>query len=133
MPLEESIVGPVRRGLLLLLGAIGGLLLIACANLANLTLTRTIGRLRESAVRVALGATRWRLVRGVLVDQVVLAAAGGVCGVALAQVALRVFVIAAPVSLPRVQDVSIDTRVLAFGAAAALFAALAVAAAGLAH
>jgi predicted permease len=127
MPLEETIVGPVRRGLLLLLGAIGGLLLIACANLANLTLTRTIGRLRESAVRIALGASRWRLVRGVVVDQVVLAAIGGVFGVALAQTALRIFVIAAPISLPRVQDVSIDARALAFGAAAALLAALTVA------
>jgi predicted permease len=127
MPLEETIVGPVRRGLVLLLGAIGGLLLIACANLANLTLTRTIGRLRESAVRGALGASRSRLVRGVLVDQVVLAVAGGVLGVALAQAALQVFVTTAPISLPRAQDVSIDARVLAFGAATAMLAALAVA------
>ena len=127
MPLEETIVGPVRRGLLLLLGAIGGLLLIACANLANLTLTRTIGRLRESAVRVALGASRWRLVRSVVVDQVVLAAAGGVFGVALAQTALQIFVRTAPIALPRVQDVSIDARVLVFGAATALLAALAIA------
>ena len=127
MPLAETIVGPVRRGLLLLLGAIGGLLLIACANLANLTLTRTIGRLRESAVRVALGASRWRLVRGVVVDQVVLASAGAVFGVAFAQTALRIFVSAAPISLPRVQDVSIDARVLTFGAATALLAALAIA------
>jgi predicted permease len=126
-PLEEVIVGPVRRGLLLLLGAIAGLLLIACANLANLTLTRTIGRLRESAVRGALGASRWRLVRGVVVDQVVLAAAGGVLGVALAQTALRIFVTTAPLSLPRVQEVSIDARVLVVGAATALLAALAVA------
>jgi predicted permease len=127
MPLKEAIVGPVRRGLLLLLGAIGGLLLIACANLANLTLTRTIGRLRESAVRGALGASRWRLVRGVVLDQVVLAAAGGVLGAALAQAALQIFVTTVPISLPRVQDVSIDARVLAFGAATALLAALTVA------
>ena len=127
MPLEEHIVGPVRRGLLLLLGAIAGLLLIACANLANLTLTRTMGRLRESAVRGALGASRWRLIRGVVVDQVVLAAAGGVLGLALAQAALRVFVRTAPGGLPRVQEVSIDGRVLAVGAVTALLAALAVA------
>ncbi|HEY7502448.1 MAG TPA: ABC transporter permease, partial [Vicinamibacterales bacterium] len=127
MPLEETIVGPVRRGLLLLLGAIGGLLLIACANLANLTLTRTIGRIRESAVRGALGASRWRLVRGVVVDQIVLAVAGGALGVAVAQTALRVFVTTAPIGLPRVQDVSIDARVLVFGAATALLAAVAVA------
>jgi predicted permease len=127
MPLEETIVGPVRRGLLLLLGAIGALLLIACANLANLTLTRTIGRLRDAAIRGALGASRWRLVRGVIVDQVVLAAVGGVLGVALASAALRIFVITAPISLPRVQDVMIDGRVLGFGGAIALAAALAVA------
>ena len=127
LPLEEAIVGPVRRGLLLLLGAIGGLLLIACANLANLTLTRTMGRLRESAVRGALGASRWRLIRGVVVDQVVLAAAGGVLGVTFAQAALRVFVTTAPAGLPRVQEVSIDARVLAVGAITTLLAALAVA------
>jgi predicted permease len=127
MPLEETIVGPVRRGLLLLLGAMGALLLIACANLANLTLTRTIGRLRESAVRGALGATRWRLVRGVMVDQVVLAALGGVAGVALAVAALRIFVTTAPISLPRVHEVAIDARVVGFAGALSLFAALSVA------
>ena len=114
MPLEETIVGPVRRGLLLLLGAMGALLLIACANLANLTLTRTIGRLRESAVRAALGASRSRLVRGVMVDQVVLAAIGGAAGVALAAAALRIFVTTAPISLPRVHEVAIDARVVGF-------------------
>jgi putative ABC transport system permease protein len=127
MPLEETIVQPVRRGLLLLLGAIGALLVIACANLANLTLTRTICRLRDAAVRGALGASRWRLVRAVIVDQIVLALAGGALGVALAEVALRAFVTTAPISLPRVQEVAIDTRVIGFGAAAALLAALAVA------
>jgi predicted permease len=126
-PLEETIVQPVRRGLLLLLGAIGALLLIACANLANLTMTRTIGRMRDTAVRGALGASRWRLVRAVIVDQVVLATAGGALGVALAAVALRIFVTTAPVSLPRVQEVVIDGRVVGFAAAVALVAALAVA------
>jgi predicted permease len=126
-PLEETIVGPVRRGLLLLLGAIGALLLIACANLANLTLTRTIGRMRETAMRGALGASRWRLIRSIIVDQVVLAALGGALGIAVANVALRVFVTTAPTSLPRVQDVTIDARVIAFGAIVAMVAALSVA------
>jgi predicted permease len=127
MPLDESIVRPVRRGLLLLLGAIGALLLIACANLANLTLTRTIGHLRETAVRGALGASRWRLVRTVIVDQTVLAAVGGLLGLALAEAALRLFVTSAPVSLPRAQEVAIDTRAVAFGIVTATCAALAVA------
>ncbi|MCC7125231.1 MAG: ABC transporter permease, partial [Acidobacteria bacterium] len=126
-PLDETIVGPVRRGLLLLLGASAGLLLIACANLANLTLTRTIRRLRESALRLSLGASRWRLVRGVIVDQVVLAMIGVALGLALAQAAIRAFVIAAPVSLPRAQDVSIDAAVIAFAIAAAFVSAVGVA------
>jgi putative ABC transport system permease protein len=127
MPLGETIVGPTRRGLLLLLGSIAALLFIACANLANLTLSRTIGRLRETAVRGALGASRWRLVRGIVVDQALLASAGGLLGLTLAAGALRLFVARAPVSLPRAQDVAIDARVVAFGVAAALCAALAVA------
>ena len=126
-PLEEAIVQPVRRGLLLLLGAIGALLLIACANLANLTMTRTIGRMRDTAVRGALGASRWRLVRAVIVDQVVLATAGGALGVAFAAAALRIFVTTAPISLPRAQEVVIDGRVVGFAASVALLAALAVA------
>ncbi|MEO5897179.1 MAG: ABC transporter permease [Vicinamibacterales bacterium] len=127
MPLGEAIVGPVRRGLVLLLGAIGALLLIACANLANLTLSRTIGRMREAAVRAALGASKWRLVRGIVVDQIVLAAAGGTLGLALASAALRTFVSTAPSSLPRVQEVVIDGRVTVFAAGITLVAALAVA------
>ncbi|HET9373224.1 MAG TPA: ABC transporter permease [Vicinamibacterales bacterium] len=127
MPLDETIVGRVRRGLLLLGGAIVALLMIACANLANLTLTRTIGRLRDAAVRGALGASRWRLVRAVVVDQLVLAAIGGAVGVALAQAALGLFVTTAPVSIPRVHEVAIDARVVGVGAALALLAALSVA------
>jgi predicted permease len=126
MPLQETIVGPVRRGLLLLLGAIGGLLLIACANLANLTLTRTIGRMRDAAVRGALGASRWRLVRAALMDQIVLAAAGGAAGVALAAAAVRLFIATAPPGLPRVADVALDGRVFGFAAGVSLFAALVV-------
>ena len=126
-PLEETIVGPVRRGLLLLLGAIGALLLIACANLANLTLTRTMGRMRDAAVRGALGATRWRLVRSVVVDQVVLGVAGGALGVTLAAGALRLFVTTAPITIPRLNEVGIDARVIVFGLGMALLAALGVA------
>ncbi|MGH9410331.1 MAG: ABC transporter permease [Vicinamibacterales bacterium] len=127
MPLDETIVGSSRRGLLLLLGAIGGVLLIACANLANLTLTRTIGRMRDAAVRGALGASRWRLVRAAVIDQLALAAAGGLLGIGVAAAALRAFVTTAPVTLPRIADVVIDARVLIFAAAVALLAAVTVA------
>lgn len=127
MPLDESIVGSSRRGLLLLLGAIAGVLLIACANLANLTLTRTIGRMRDAAVRGALGASRWRLVRAAVIDQLVLAGVGGLFGIGVAAAALRVFVTTAPVTLPRVEDVVIDARVLVFVAIIALLAAVLVA------
>ena len=127
MPLEEVIVGSSRRALLLLLGAVIAVLLIACANLANLTLTRTVARLRDSAVRGALGASRWDLVRGVFVEQLALAAAGGIAGIAVAGAALKVFVTTAPVSLPRISDVSIDVRAAAFASVVTAVAAVVVA------
>jgi predicted permease len=127
MPLEESIVGRARLGLLLLLGAIGGVVLIACANLANLSLTRAVGRRRDAAVRSALGASRERLVRGIVLEQLVLAAAGGGLGLLVARAGLNLFVRTAPIDLPRVNDVVIDSRVLGFAASAAIFAGLSVA------
>ena len=127
VPLEESIVGRARLGLLLLLGAVGGVLLMACANLANLSLTRTLGRMREAAVRSALGATRGRLVRHAVLEQLILAAAGGVLGLVVARAALDLFVRTAPIDLPRIADVAIDWRVLGFAAAVALVAGLGVA------
>jgi putative ABC transport system permease protein len=126
-PLGESIVGRARLGLLLLLGAIGGVVLIACSNLANLSLTRTLGRLRDAAVRSALGASSGRLVRQVIVEQLVLAVAGGALGVAVALEALNLFVRTAPIDLPRVSSVVIDGRVLAFAAVVTIAAGLAVA------
>ena len=127
VPLEESIVGRARRGLLLLLGAIGGVVLIACANLANLSLTRALGRMREAAVRSALGASRARLVGRVVLEQILLACAGGALGVLVAREALIVFVRTAPIDLPRVNAVAIDARVLGFAAAAAIAAGACVA------
>ena len=124
MPLDESIVGRARLGLLLLLGAIGGVVLIACANLANLSLTRTLGRMREAAVRSALGASRARLVGGVVLEQLLLAATGGALGVLVAREALNLFVTTAPIDLPRVNDVVIDGRVIAFAALVAIVAGL---------
>jgi len=127
MPLGESIVGRARLGLLLLLGAIGGVVLIACANLANLSLTRALGRMREAAVRSALGASRARLVSGVVLEQLLLAATGGALGVLIARQGLNLFVTTAPIDLPRVNDVVIDGRVLGFAALVAIVAGLCVA------
>ena len=127
MPLEESVVGRARLGLMLLLGAIGGVVLIACANLANLSLTRALGRMRDAAVRSALGARRARLVRTVVLEQLLLATAGGALGLLVARGALSLFVKTAPIDLPRVSNVVIDGRVLGFAALVAIVAGLCVA------
>jgi predicted permease len=125
--LNEAIVGGSRLGLLLLMSAIGAVVLIACSNLANLSLTRSIGRLRESAVRTALGATRLRLVRQVILEQLLLAVVGAALGLLVAWGGLHLFLRTAPVTLPRIGDVAIDARVIVFAGAAALVAALVVA------
>ena len=126
-PLTEFIVGQSRRGLWLLLGAIAAVLLIACANLANLSLSRTLGRMREAAIRSALGASRARLVVRALFEHLVLSIAGGLLGVWIAWASLALFVRTAPVDLPRVRDVAIDIRVLAFAAAVSVVAGILVA------
>jgi putative ABC transport system permease protein len=122
--LAETIVGPSRRALLSLLGAIAAVLLIACSNLANLSLTRTIARMREAAIRTALGASRQRLLSRALFEQLVLALAGGALGLWVAWAALAMFVRTAPVDLPRVSEVSIDARALGFALGASVLAAL---------
>jgi ABC-type antimicrobial peptide transport system permease subunit len=101
--------------------------MVACSNLANLSLTRTLARLRDAAIRTALGASGRRLVGRVVLEQLVLAAVGGALGIAVAALALRVFVTTAPIDLPRVSDVALDFRVLAFSAFVAVFAGLVVA------
>ena len=126
-PLDEALVGKARRGLLLLLGAIVAVLLIACSNLANLSLTRAGGRLRDAGVRSALGATPSRLVARAGIEQLVLAASGGALALAVARAALHLFVRTAPIDLPRVNEVAIDTRVLAFAAAVSILAGVVVA------
>lgn len=127
MPLDAAIVGRARRGLLLLLAAVLGVVLIACANLANLSLTRAHARLRDAGIRAALGASRASLMRAVVVEQLLLAAAGAALGVLVARQALTAFVKTAPVDLPRAAEVTIDARVLGFSAAIAIAAGLAVA------
>jgi putative ABC transport system permease protein len=113
-PLADDVVGTVREILWILLAAVGLVLLVACGNVANLHLVRAEGREEELAVRAALGASRGRIARAVLAESVVLAVAGGVVGVALAQAATRLLRAIAPAELPRVDDIDIDGTVLLF-------------------
>jgi predicted permease len=125
-PLAELIVGRSRRGLLLLFAAIAAVLLIASSNLANLSLTRTLRRARDGAVRAALGASRLRLVRRVVLEQLVLACTGAAAGLWVASAALQAFVQTAPLDLPRVEEAGLDPRVLAFAFGVALLTGLLV-------
>jgi hypothetical protein len=123
-PLRDRQVGDARAASLALLGAVLAVLLIACANIANLLLARAVGRDREIAVRAALGASRARLVRLALTESVLLALAGGTAGCGLAWVLLRAFQAIAPEGLPRIGEATLDLRVLLFSAAAAVLSGI---------
>jgi len=118
--LPEAVVGDIRPALLVLSGAVGLLLLIGCANVAHMLLARGAARRREVALRSALGATRSRIVRQLLTESLVLSVSSGVAGVLLAAAAVRGLAALAPAFLPRVEGVSVDPVVLAFGVALAL-------------
>lgn len=113
-PLKDAVVGHVGDMLWILMGTVGLVLLIACANVANLMLVRSDSRRQEYALRTALGAGRARLVREVLTESTVLALAGGALGVVLAQGGLKVLVATAPSSLPRLEAITLDPRVVVF-------------------
>jgi len=125
LSLKTDVVGDVRGMLLTLLGAVSFVLLIACANVANLLLARSTGRTREFAIRAALGAGPWQVIRQLLTESVLLSIAGGALGLVVAKVALRLALKALGDVLPRVTEIGLDWRVLLFTGALSIVTGLA--------
>jgi putative ABC transport system permease protein len=120
-PFRDRLTGNVKTVLLILLAGVGCVLLIACANVANLLLARATARQREIATRAALGASRFRLIRQLLTESLLISSIGGAAGIFVAAAAVRALRGAGPEDFPRISEVTVDLRVLAF----ALFAAIA--------
>src|SRR5262249_49086231 len=123
-PLKQDVVGDVSNLLWVLMGGIGLVLLIACANVANLLLVRTEGRQQELAVRAALGGTRTRIALELLLESFVIGVIGSALGLGFAFGALRIVLTMAPSNLPRVDEIGIDAYVLLFTLAVALLVTL---------
>ena len=124
LPLKQEVVGNVDKVLWVLMGGIGLVLLIACANVANLLLVRAEGRQQEFAIRAALGAARGRIAAGLFAESLILAAFGGVLGLGLAYGASKALVAMAPTGLPRLHEIGIDGRIVLFALAVSLAASL---------
>ena len=124
VPLKEAMVGDMRLPLLVLLGAVSCVLLISCVNVANLLLARSISRQREFAIRLAMGAAQSRLVRQLLTESVLLALLGGGLGLLLAQFGTAAALAAAPHTVPRVEEIGLDYRVLLFTIVSSLAAGI---------
>jgi putative ABC transport system permease protein len=123
-PMKQYLVAGVRTALLALMGAVTFVLLIACANVANLLLVRASQRERELAVRAALGGSSWTIIRQLLAESLALAAAAAVIGIGLAELGIRLLLALAPANLPRLADVSVDPTVLAFSLVVSAVAAI---------
>jgi predicted permease len=124
-PMKDQVTGSSRRALWVLLGAVGFVLLIACANLANLNLVRAAERRREMSIRSALGATRWQVIKQLLLESALLAAGGGALGALLAPIGVRGLVALSPSSIPRAGEIGLDVSVLAFTLLVSLVSAIA--------